>query len=50
MPGGPGCLLFESEVHALMAAILLGMARFDALDGNAEASHQTASFDRLKRA
>ena len=33
---GPGCLLFEGAVHALMAAILLGVARFDALDGNAQ--------------
>jgi Recombinase zinc beta ribbon domain len=31
----PGCLLFEGEVHALVTPILLGMTRFDPLDGNA---------------
>jgi hypothetical protein len=30
-----GRLLFEGQMHALMTAILLGMAWFDALDGNA---------------
>ena len=40
----PGCLLFESEVHALMAAILLGMARFDVLDGNAQAQPPDGEF------
>ena len=34
--GGPGCFLFEGEVHALVAAILLGMTWFYALDGDAE--------------
>src|SRR5579872_4566422 len=29
-------LLFEGEVHAFMPAVLLGMARFDALDADAQ--------------
>jgi hypothetical protein len=31
----PGCFFFEGEVHALVAAILLGMTWFYALDGDA---------------
>src|SRR4029078_1559153 len=30
------CLLFQGEMHALMAAVLLGMPGFDAFDGDAE--------------
>jgi hypothetical protein len=32
----PGCFGLQREVHALVAAVLLGLAGLDALDGNAE--------------
>ncbi len=32
----PGCLLFEGEMHALVAAVLLRVARLDAFDCDAE--------------
>ena len=32
-----GGLLFESEMHSFVSPVLLGVARFDAFDGNAEA-------------
>ncbi len=35
--GGAAGLCFEGEVHALVAAVLPGMAALDALDGDAEA-------------
>ncbi len=28
----PGCFFLQGQMHALMAAVLLGAARFDALD------------------
>ncbi len=34
---GAGCHFLKGEVHALMAAVLLGMARPDALDFDAQA-------------
>jgi len=37
-------------VHALVAAVLLGLAWLDALDGDAEAEPADASLERLKRA
>ena len=33
----PGCFLLESEVHALVTAVLLRVTRLDAFDRNAEA-------------
>ncbi len=43
-PGRPGGFLLQGEVHALMAPILLGMARPDALDGDAEAQPPDGEF------
>jgi hypothetical protein len=40
----PGCLLFEGEVHAFVAAILLGMTWFDALDGDAQSEPPNGEF------
>ena len=34
--GRPGCLLLEGQVHALVTAVLLRLARLDALDGDTE--------------
>src|SRR3982751_2613996 len=35
-PWRPCCFLLQGQMHAFMPAVLLGMAWFDALDGNAE--------------
>jgi len=43
-------VLFQSEMHALMTAVLLRMARLDALNANAQPDHQTASLLKLKSA
>ena len=40
----PGCFLFEGEVHALVAPILLGMTWFDALDGDAQSEPPDGEF------
>ncbi len=42
----PGRFLFEGEVHALMAAILLRMARLDAFDRNAEPHRQLREIEQ----
>jgi hypothetical protein len=39
-----------SEMHAFVTAILLGMARLDAFNANAQTEHQTASLLRLNKA
>jgi hypothetical protein len=41
--GGLGGLLFQSQVHPLVAAILLWVARINALDPNAQSEPHTAS-------
>ena len=33
-----GCFFFQSQMHALVATILLGVSRFDPLDSNTVAS------------
>src|ERR1700740_340731 len=49
--GRSGCFFLQREMHALVAAVLLRVARLDALDGNAEAEPPHREFgDRLKRA
>ncbi len=50
--GWLGGFSFEGEVHALMAAVLLWMAGFDALDSDAQTEppargHQTERLERL---
>src|SRR5215470_10122502 len=48
--GGSGGLLLQGQMHALMAAILLGMARADALDGDTEAQPPDREPGELKQA
>src|SRR5579872_1076851 len=47
--GGTGGLLFEGEVHAFMPAVLLGMARFDALDADAQSQPPDRKLERLNK-
>jgi hypothetical protein len=47
--GGPGGVLLQGKVHAFVAAILLGVARANSLDGNAEAQPPHESFERLNK-
>jgi hypothetical protein len=39
-----GSFFFQSGMHTFMTAILLGMARFDALDANAQAQPPDCEF------
>ena len=39
-----GCFLLEGEVHALVTAVLLGMAWLDALDDDAESEPPDREF------
>jgi hypothetical protein len=46
---GFGGLFFQSEMHAFMAAILLWMARLDALDANAQAQPPDRELAQIKQ-
>jgi hypothetical protein len=47
---GFGGFFFQSQMHAFMTTVLLGMARLDAFDTDPRRSHQTASLLRLNKA
>ena len=46
--GGLGSLLLEREVHALVAAVLLGVAGTDALDADAQAQPPHREFGEIE--
>jgi hypothetical protein len=47
--GGFGGLFFQSEVHAFVTAVLLGMARLNALDANAETQPPDGELAQVKQ-
>jgi hypothetical protein len=46
---GPGCVLFERQVHALMAAILVRVAGANAFDGDAQSQSPDRETGKLKQ-
>src|ERR1700751_1647629 len=48
--GRSGCLFLQREMHALVAAVLLRVARPDALDGDAEAEPPHREFGEIEEA
>src|SRR5215813_14900174 len=45
-----GCLFLQRQMHALVAAVLLWVARLDALDGDAEPQPPHREFGEIKEA
>src|SRR5215469_13303898 len=48
--GRSGCLFLQRQMHALVAAVLLWVARLDALDGDAEPQPPHREFGEIKEA
>src|SRR6516164_3137378 len=48
--GRSGCFFLQREMHALVAAVLLRVARLDALDGDAEAEAPHREFGEIEEA
>jgi len=48
--GRSGCFFFQREMHTLVAAVLLRVARRDALDGDAEAKPPHREFGEIEEA
>jgi len=48
--GRSGCFFLQRQMHALVAAVLLRVARFDALDGDAEAEPPHREFGEIEEA
>src|ERR1035438_9374034 len=46
--GGLGGLFLQGEMHAFVAAVLLGMARLDAFDANTETQPPDGEFAQIK--
>jgi hypothetical protein len=44
----PGCLLFQGQMHAFVAAVLLRPARPDAFDGDAEPQPPNGEFGKIE--
>src|ERR1700730_3558187 len=50
IPGRSGCFFIQREMHALVATVLLRVARLDALDGDAEAEPPHREFGEIEEA